>query len=362
LAAVSEPSVSGDIGRCNAPALTGPGRQPQPVRAEQRRDTIMRLILALFIGLCGALAPPRDAHANDYPARTVRVIIPFTAGGAPDVLMRMVAQKLTEKWGQGVVIENRPGGNTLTGTVAGAKSDPDGYTLLLAADQTFVLNPLLYASLPYSMKELEPIILMASIPHMLAVANKVPVSSVSELVALAKAKPNTLMYGTTGPGTIQRLATEYFSSIAGITLVHVPYRGANETTTAILAGEIDLTINGMSNILPHIGGGKLKPLAVSTLKRNTLAPEVPTMQEAGVTGYSSQGAFGLFAPAGTPRAILDKINTDVSEVLARPDVKKSLEDRSFVVDNAGPEAFAKMIAEETQKWGAVIRRAGIKGD
>ena len=130
----------------------------------------------------------------------MRVIIPFTAGGAPDVLMRMVAQKLSEKWGQGVVIENRPGGNTLTGTVAGAKSDPDGYTLLLAADQTFVLNPLLYASLPYSMKELEPIILMASIPHMLAVANKVPVSSVSELIALAKAKPNTLMYGTTGPG------------------------------------------------------------------------------------------------------------------------------------------------------------------
>ena len=227
--------------------------------------------------------------------------MPFTAGGAPDVLMRLLGQKLAEKWGQGVVIENRAGGNTLIGTVAGAKSAPDGYTLTLAADQTFVLNPLLYSSLPYSMKEFEPIVLMASIPHMLAVANKVPVTNVKELIALAKAKPDTLTYGTTGPGTIQRIATEYFAGIAGIKLVHVPYKGANETTTAILAGEIDMTINGMSNILPHIGEGKLKALAVSTVTRNPLAPDVPTMQEAGVPGYSSQGAFGLFAPAGTPK-------------------------------------------------------------
>ena len=190
--------------------------------------------------------------------------MPFTAGGAPDVLMRLVGQKLAEKWGQGVVIENRAGGNTLIGTVAGAKSAPDGYTLTLAADQTFVLNPLLYSSLPYSMSEFDPIVLMASIPHMLAVANKVPVSNVKELIALAKAKPDTITYGTTGPGTIQRIATEYFAGIAGIKLVQVPYKGANETTTAILSGEIDMTINGMSNILPHIGEGKLKALAVST--------------------------------------------------------------------------------------------------
>ena len=167
-----------------------------------------------------------------------------------------------------------------------------------------MLNPLLYSSLPYSMKEFDPIVLMASIPHMLAVANKVPVTNVKELIALAKAKPDTITFGTTGPGTIQRIATEYFAGIAGIKLVHVPYKGANETTTAILAGEIDMTINGMSNILPHIGEGKLKALAVSTVTRNPLAPDVPTMQEAGVPGYSSQGAFGLFAPAGTPKDII----------------------------------------------------------
>src|SRR5215475_686405 len=249
----------------------------------------MRLVcaaLAATITFFSALLPSHSASALDYPNRPVRVIIPFTAGGAPDVLMRLVGQSLSEKWSQGVVIENRAGGNTLVGTVAAAKSAPDGYTLLLAADQTFVLNPLLYDSLPYAMKEFDSVAMMASIPHMLAVANKVPVSNVKELIALAKAKPDTLTYGTTGPGTIQRIAVEYFSSIAGIKLVQVPYKGANETTTAILAGEIDMTINGMSNILPHIGEGKLKALAVSTVQRNPLAPDVPTMQEAGVPGYS----------------------------------------------------------------------------
>ncbi len=322
----------------------------------------MRFVVALLLFALGMTVSPRGGMALDYPNRSVRVIIPFSAGGAPDVLLRMVAQKLSEKWGQGVIVENRVGGNTLVGTVAATKSDPDGYTLFLAADQTFILNPLLYDKLPYSMKELDPVILMASIPHMLAVANKVPVSNVKELIALAKAKPDTLMYGTTGPGSVQRLVTELFSSIAGVKLVHVPYRGANETTTAILAGEIDMTINGMSNILPHIPDKKLKALAISTAKRNPLAPDIPTMQEAGVPGYVTQGAFGLFTPAGVPKEIRDKIYQDASEILSRPDVRKALEERSFVVDNLGPDAFVKMIADETAKWGPVIRNANIKGE
>ena len=308
------------------------------------------------------IAAPRLSFAQAYPSRPVRVIIPFTPGGAPDVLLRLVAQKLSEKWGQGVVVENRAGGNTLTGTVAVTKGAADGYTLLLTGDQTFILNPLLYPTLPYSMKELDPVILMASIPHMLAVSHKVPASNVKELIALAKQKPDTMTYGTTGPGTIQRIATEYFAGIAGIRLVHVPYRGANETTTAILSGEIDITINGMSNILPHIEGGKLKALAISTLTRHRLAPDIPTMQEAGVAGYSSQGAFGFFAPVGVPAEIRAKIHADTAEILTRPDVVKALEDRSFQVDNVGPDGFAKMIAAETEKWAKVIRAANIKGD
>lgn len=325
----------------------------------------MRVVFAAFaaaLSFFSALLPSHSASALDYPNRPVRVLIPFTAGGAPDVLMRLVGQALSEKWGQGVVIENRAGGNTMVGTVAAAKSAPDGYTLLLAADQTFVLNPLLYVSLPYSMKELDAVALMASIPHMLAVANKVPVSNVKELIALAKQKPDTITFGTTGAGTIQRIATEYFAAIAGVKLVHVPYKGANEATMAILQGEIDMTINGMSNILPHIEGGKLKALAVSTAERNPLVPNIPTMQEAGVPGYTSQGSFGLFAPAGTPREIRDKIAADVAEVLSRPDVKKALEARSFVVTSLGPDAFDKYIASELVKWDAVIKRANIKAD
>jgi tripartite-type tricarboxylate transporter receptor subunit TctC len=322
----------------------------------------MRVLLSLLALLATAALPASQAQALDYPTRTVRVIIPYTPGGAPDVLLRVVTQALAEKWGQGVVVENRAGGNTLIATVAAAKAEPDGYTLLCAADQTFVLNPLLYASLPYSMKELDPIILMASIPHMLAVANKVPVSNVKELIVLAKSKPDTLMYGTTGPGSIQRIVTEYFAQIAGVKLVHVAYRGAPETMTAVLAGEIDMTINGVSNVAPHIGGGKLKALAISTPERSSLAPNIPTMQEAGVPGYSSQGAFGLFGPAGMPAEIREKIRADVAEVLSRPQVMKALEARSFVVEKRGPAEFSKFIADELAKWGPVIRNASIKGD
>jgi tripartite-type tricarboxylate transporter receptor subunit TctC len=320
---------------------------------------MMRLLIASLAALCVTAFSQPHAHALDYPNRTVHVIMPFTAGGAPDVLLRLVAQKLSEKWGQGVVVENRPGGNTLVGTVAVTKSDPDGYTLLLTGDQTFTLNPLLYSSLPYSMKELEPVTLMASVPHMLAVSNKVPVSNVKELIALAKAKPDTITYGTTGAGTVQRIVTEFFSSLAGVKLVQVPYKGANETTTAILSGEIDMTINGMSNILPHIGAGKLKALAISTVKRNPLAPDVPTMQEAGVPGYSSQGTFGLFAPVGTPPDVIEKINADTAAVLELPEIKKALEARSFVVDNKGPKEFGAFIADETVKWRKVIDEAKI---
>lgn len=322
----------------------------------------MKIVSALLAGLAAITLSFQQTIASDYPTRTVRVIEPYSAGGAPDLLLRLVAQKLSEKWGQSVVVENRPGGNTFIGTLAVTKSAPDGYTLLLTGDQTYILNPLLYSNMPYSVKELDPILLMASIPHMLAVAEKVPVSNVQELVALAKSNPDKLMYGTTGPGSIQRLATEYFASIVGVNLVHVPYRGAPETTTALLAGQIDMTINGMSNIMPHMKSGKLKVLAISTPKRNALVPDLPTMQEAGVPAYASKGSFGLFAPAGTPVAVKEKIVKDISEILTRPDVAESLAKLSFVVENAGPAEFEKMIEGETAKWGGVINRLNVKLD
>jgi tripartite-type tricarboxylate transporter receptor subunit TctC len=325
----------------------------------QRLLCCIRQVAVVFC-LSVLASSAQTALAQDFPNRTVRVIIPFTAGGAPDVLFRLVAQALSEKWGQGVIIDNRPGGNTVTGTLAAVRSAPDGYTLLFTADGTFVLNPLLYSSLPYSLSELVPITLVGTTPHIFAVKKDTPANTVQEFVALAKAKPNMLTYGTTGPGSIQRLAVEYFSRIAGIELVHVPYRGANETTTAIVAGEIDATINGASNILPHMPNGNVKALAISTKERSPLAPDLPTMQEAGVPGYSSQGAFGLFAPVGVPDAILSKIHADVAEVLRRPDLKKAAEARSFQLYGSNADELQQLIKEETGKWRRVIEEAKIK--
>ena len=315
--------------------------------------------LALLLPL---LAAPLIAHAQPYPSKPVRVIVPFAPGGPADVLARVIGQELSDALGQPFVVENKVGAAGNIGVEQIAKAMPDGYTAGIVPVGNVAVNPSLFPALPYKASELAPIAMLATVENVLVVHAGVPAKSLKELLALAKQKPGTMTYGTTGPGTIQRIATEYFAGIAGIKLVHVPYRGANETTTAILAGEIDITINGMSNILPHIEGGKLKALAISTLTRHRLAPGSPTMQEAGVAGYSSQGAFGLFAPAGVAPEIRAKIHADTAEILKRPDVVKALEDRSFQVDNVGPDGFAKMIAAETEKWAKVIRAANIKGD
>jgi tripartite-type tricarboxylate transporter receptor subunit TctC len=303
---------------------------------------------------------PIGSRALDYPTRAVHIIIPYSAGGAPDVLMRVVAQRLSEHWGEPVVIENRAGGNTMTGTVAAAKSEPDGYTLFFTADQTFILNPLLYPTLPYAEESLEPIILIATSPHLFAVGKNVEAHNVKEFIAFAKAKPRMLLYGSTGPGSIQRLAAEYFSRIAGVELVHVTYRGAPETVTALIAGDISMTINGMAVILPQLPGGAIRALAISTPQRSPLAPGIPTMQQAGVPGYVSQGAFGLFAPAGVPREIREKIERDIASAVNDAAMKQLLEERSFVVSGLGPDAFRAFIADEKRKWKRTD--ANIKGD
>jgi len=300
------------------------------------------------------------ARAQDYPNAPFHLISGFPAGSTADISARVVGAKMGQILGQQLVVENRTGASSSIGAALVARAPKDGYMLFVASAANMV-NAAMNASMSFDiMKDFAPIALITSTPTVLVVRPDLGVKSVTELIALAKAKPDTITFGTTGPGTIQRIATEYFAGIAGVKLVHVPYKGANETTTAILSGEIDMTINGMSNILPHIGEGKLKALAVSTVTRNPLAPDVPTMQEAGVPGYSSQGAFGLFAPAGTPKDIIAKIHADTAAVLAQPDVKKALEARSFVIGGAGPAEFEKFIADEHVKWQKVIKEADIK--
>ena len=210
------------------------------------------------------------------------------------------------------------------------------------------------------MSELTPITLVATTPHVLAVSKNVPAKDVRSFVALAKAKPRALTYGSTGPG-IQRLAFEYFSRLAGIELTHVPYRGANETATALVAGEIDASINGAATILPYLSAG-VRALAITTKQRSALAPDLPTVEEAGVAGYSSQGAFGLLVPAGVPQDIQDKIGADIGEIMHRPEMAKLLRDRAFDLAPNGPAEFRKLIAEESEKWRGVIAEKNIKGD
>jgi tripartite-type tricarboxylate transporter receptor subunit TctC len=335
---------------------------PKRIRPRASASIARSLSVAMAI-LVGSLAVPCDAQAEaDYPTRTVRIIIPFSAGGAPDVVMRIVAQALSEKWKQSVVIENRPGANTFTGTTAVTRSAPDGYTLLFTADGTFILNPLLYASLPYAMSQLTPISLIATTPHVLAVSSKVQARNVREFVAQAKANPGKMTYGSTGSGSIQRLAFEFFSRLAGIELVHVPYRGANETVTALVAAEIDASINGAATVLPHVSPEGVRALGISTKKRSSLAPDLPAIDEAGVPGYSSQGAFGLLAPAAVPQDIRDKIETDLAEVVRRPEIRHILGARYFELAPLGPAEFRKVIVEESDKWRSVIEDKKIKGD
>jgi tripartite-type tricarboxylate transporter receptor subunit TctC len=327
----------------------------------QRLRRLCGSALCLLVALA-AVSFSHQSLADDYPNRRVRVIIPYTPGGTPDVLFRMVGQALSSKWGQPVVIENRPGGNTFIGTSALVNSPADGYTLMLTADNTFIINPLFYKSMPYQMSDLAPITLVASAPHMLAITKNAPAKSVQDFIAWAKSKPDTIMYGTTGPAGLQRLSMELFSRIAGIKLMQVPYKGAPEAITAVLTGEVTASINSVASLLPHVAAGNMRTLGVASIKRVALAPDIPTIQEQGVPGFSSQGSFGLFGPAALPDAIRDKIQADVAAVLTQPEIRAYLVKRGFEpVGNSAAE-FRAFIASETEKWKRVISDANIKAD
>ena len=317
------------------------------------------ILCTLLLGATVALAP-HASRAAEFPSKTVRIIIPFSAGGAPDVLFRMVTPHLSEKWKQPVVIENRPGANTNLGTVAVTRADADGHTLLFTTDGTFIFNPLIYSSMPYSVSELAPVSLVATASSMLAIGMHVPAETVSEFIALAKSKPGELNYGSSGPASIQRLQMEYFAVLTGVKLTHVPFKGANETTMAMLANQIDASIPASSNILPHLATGKLRALAITTAERSPLAPDVPTMQEAGVTGYETSSLYGLFAPAKTPPETIRKIHADLAEVITRPDIKKLLAARSFQVQAKPAAEFQRIIDKDTGKWEKIITTAKIK--
>jgi tripartite-type tricarboxylate transporter receptor subunit TctC len=328
----------------------------------EMRMSLSRLsaLMAFALGLAAVAFDVRATAASEFPSRTVRIVIPFSAGGAPDVLLRAVVPYLSEKWKQPVVIENRPGANTNIGTLVVTKAEADGHTLLFTSDGTFIFNPMIYASMPYSVSELVPVSLVATASAMFTVGTHVPAKTISEFIALAKSKPGAINYGSTGPASVQRLQMEYFAVLTGVQLTHVPFKGANETVMAMLANQMDASIPTSSNVLPHLATGRLRALAITTAQRSPQAPDVPTMQEAGVPGYETYSMFALFAPARTSSETVKKIADDVAEIIMRPDVKATLADRGFEVQGKSGAEFQAIIDRDTIKWRKVIETAKIR--
>jgi len=317
------------------------------------------------LALLSSVSLASKAAAATYPSRTVRIIIPFSAGGGADVLLRIVANALSERWKQSVVVENRAGGNTVIGTVAAVQSAPDGYTLLFAGDQSITINPAL-STVPYSVeKDLVPITQVANNPMLLVVNKSVPVKNLQEFIALAKEKPKAITFGSSGAGSIQRLIMENFAQAAGIELLHVPYRGSNETVAGMLAGDIHATFNGVSNFVELLKADKLRALAIATRERSPQLPDVPAAWEAGdekLRTLQTGSWFGFFAPAGTPAEIVAQVRKDVAEVLASPEVRKTVELRGFQPVANSPEEFAQVIRNESARWAQVIKEGNIKPD
>ncbi len=301
------------------------------------------------------------AGAQSFPMRPVRLISPFPPGGFNDILSRLVGQKLTESWGQQVVVDNRPGANMIVGTNLAAKSPPDGYTMVMAAIP-HAINPGLY-KLPYdSVKDFTPIVMICFVPNLLVVHPSTPANTVKELIAYAKANPGKLSFGSVGSGSSSHMAGELLKVTAGIDMVHIPYKGAAPALTDLMAGRVQVYIGATTSVLPHVRTERLRALGVTSTKRVSSLPEYPTMIESGVPGFDVSSWYGLLGPAGMLPALVGKISTDVRRVSNTPDVRERLlKDGAETADNTSVE-FAAAIRDDIQKWKQVVKVTGAKPD
>jgi tripartite-type tricarboxylate transporter receptor subunit TctC len=302
------------------------------------------------------------AEAQDWPARTVRIIVPFPAGGSADLLPRVVAEKLSEKWGQPVIVENRPGAAGNIGADVVYRADPDGYTLLSGPPPPLVINRLLYPKLTYDSSQFVPITVIGAIPNVLLVHPKTGVNTVQEFIALAKANPGRLNYASQGSGSTSHLTAELFKSMAGgLNITHVPYKGTAPALADLLAGQVEMMCDNLGVSLPHVKSGKLRALGVASTKRVPSLPDVPTLAET-LPGFESIAWFGIVAPPKTPAAIAQKVSAGVADALKLPDVQKRLAEFSAEPMGLTPAQTAEFMKRETERWGAVIRSAGVRVD
>jgi tripartite-type tricarboxylate transporter receptor subunit TctC len=312
------------------------------------------------IAACGFALP---APADTFPSKPAKLIVPFPPGGPLDTTGRAIAQQLGEMWGQGVIVENKPGAGGNIGADYVAKSPADGYTIVMGALSTHAVNPSLYPKMPYdAKKDFAPITLVAITPNVLVVNPALPVHSVKELIAYAKAHPGQLSFGSGSIGSAGHLAGELFKVDAGVDLVHVPYKGAAPAMQALLAGDTQLMFDNLASAMSQVKAGKLRALAVTTRERSKLAPDLPTMAEAGVPGFDISTWFGLLAPAGTPPSVIAKWNADVTKVLSAPAMRQRLEAQGAEAAPDAPDEFARFIDAELVKYAKIVKASGAKVD
>ena len=314
-----------------------------------------------ILGIASFLLLGFSAFGQDaYPSRPVRIVVPFAPGGSTDIFARLIGERLAAALGQPVPIENRAGAGGNIGADAVAKAAPDGYTLLMATTGVMAINNALYKSMTYdAAKDLEPVIFVASISNVLSVPAELPAKSVKELIALAKAKPGSLTFASSGAGSSTHLSAELFKSMAGVEIEHVPFKGSGQALVDVIAGRVSMIFDNMPSALPHIKSGKLRALGVTGLQRSSALPEVPTIAEAGVPGYDSLSWSGIAAPAGTPKETIARLNRAIDAILASAEMRSKLADQGGEAIGGPPERFGSHIRAEREKWGRLIRERNI---
>jgi tripartite-type tricarboxylate transporter receptor subunit TctC len=322
--------------------------------------TARRLAAIFFVFALPAFALP--AHAQTYPTRSITIVVPFPAGGSADTLARLIGAKLGDSLGQAVVVENKPGAGGNLGTDLVAKAAPDGYTLLLAPS-SIAIAPSLYTKLPFDpIKDFAPVTLLGSIPMVVVVNPEFPPKTIVELIALAKSKPGDISYASAGNGSTNHLAVELFKIKTGIEMLHIPYRGNPLAIVDVIAGRVPVFFDFVLTGLPHVREGKVRALATTGARRSAVLPDVPTVMEAGVPDFEASTWFGVYAPANTKPAIVEKLNTEILAVLAMPMIRERLTALGVDIIAEGPQALAALTKSDLEKWGPIVQKAGVKLD
>ena len=317
--------------------------------------------LVAGLALACALLAGTSVRAQ-YPSKQITLVVPFAAGGSNDIVARAIGKKLGEAWGQTVIVDNRAGAGGVIGAEFVARSPADGYTLLLVSS-TYTINPAVKASMPFdTLKAFDPVAFVASSPLLMASANKLPVTSAQELIALAKAKPGSINYASAGPGSINQIAAELFASAAGVKIVHVPYKGGSLAINDLVGGHVDVYVSSMPQILQIAKTGQARPLAVTGLKRSPSLPDIPTLDEIGLKGYEASSWWGIVAPAGTPADVVAKLNVEINKALGSDEMKRFLEGEGAEAGAMTPQAFRELTEREVKRWEKVARESNIRAD